>query len=388
MQGQKETLLDYSKRLETVKKQIQALKKPEKENLFDFSLRYCEKKKLSPARHLKLLVVMKKCIEYAGKPLTSFKEKDLESINIKLAQKGVSKTTINDYRKFLSQYFHWAGQKNFVESEELKRLKLNGENKIRAIDLPTEEETFAMLQALNIKYRAMLSLFFGGGLRLSEATTLRRQDVELKGDKSIICHVTGKTGSRSVPITPSLACFVTEYLNNAGIQDDQVLFAGENGKRFLSYAAIKKAFKRAAIKTGIYGKRKTNVHIFRHAHATWSLLHLPAPLAKVRLWGSATSRMDENYLHVTEAESHAAYNKATGQVKEQPKKELFENKVCFKCGKSFNALASICDNCNLPLNPSEIINREAENTQRFEALVLLIGEMRQEMEEMKKFKGR
>jgi len=370
---------------EQINAQIEGLKKPEKENLLDFSLRYCEKKKLSPARHLKLMIIGKKCIEYAAKPLTDFKEKDLETINIRLAQKGVSKVTINDYRKFLKQYFQWTGQKMLLESQELKTLKLNGENKIRNVDLPTEEETYKMFQAMNPKYRAMLALFYGGGLRLSEACTLRRGDIEFKDDKSIVCHATGKTGSRSVPISPTLAHFVLEYVNTAGIENNETaLFAGDKDERFLSYAAIKKAFKRAAKKAGILGKRKINVHIFRHAHATWSLLHLPAPLAKVRLWGSATSRMDENYLHVTEAQAHEAYNKASGLTKEAPKKELFENKVCFKCGKSFNALASVCDVCNLPLNPTEIINREADNEKRFEALVSLVGLMRKEMEQLKK----
>ena len=117
-------------------------------------------------------------------------------------------------------------------------------NEISLIDLFTTSQ----------RDNAVLSLLLDTGIRASELTSLRFQDIKL----SVNCiTVSGKTGQRIVPISE----FVAEMLLSQPNQKDGYVFHGHKGK--LTRSGVYRIVSRALRRIGIVGP-KLGPHRLRH----------------------------------------------------------------------------------------------------------------------------
>lgn len=120
--------------------------------------------------------------------------------------------------------------------------------------------------ALAVRDRAMLELFYSSGLRLSELTGLSLDSIDY-GDA--IVRVTGKgSKTRVVPVgSHAIAALQTWLVQRAAIanEDESALFVSQNGAR-LTPRAVQLRFKRWALKQGL--DSTLHPHMLRHSFAS------------------------------------------------------------------------------------------------------------------------
>lgn len=120
----------------------------------------------------------------------------------------------------------------------------------------TEEEIALLMKASNTpRDRALLLVVLDSGLRVSEVASIRRQHVR---DGWLV--VTGKVGTRQVPISTKVATLLEE------IGDEENIWLGQRGP--LSKSGVKLSYKRMFRRAGIMGP-KAGPHTLRHTFGTF-----------------------------------------------------------------------------------------------------------------------
>jgi len=112
--------------------------------------------------------------------------------------------------------------------------------------------------------RMTLTMIYSCGLRLSEGTHLRVEDIDL--DRRTV-RITGK--DRYVPLARRPMTLLKSY--RIKHPSDTWLFTGRNKERPFPNGTLQKAFKAALRKSGI--RKKASIHTLRHSYATHLLEH-------------------------------------------------------------------------------------------------------------------
>ena len=164
-------------------------------------------------------------------------------------------------------------------------------------------EAVSGADARDLRDRAMLELFYGCGLRVSELGALEVQDFHAD-DELVRCRGKGDK-ERLVPVNARAGDAVRRYLDTArpqlgnGRQDERRMFLTRRGKGFTRMGIFKIVKERAAA-VGIDPKR-VSPHVLRHSFAS----HLLAGGADVRaiqeMLGHASLATTQMYTHVDEA---------------------------------------------------------------------------------------
>ncbi len=125
----------------------------------------------------------------------------------------------------------------------------------------TRTEVAAILRAgQDERYRTLLTVTYGGGLRLSEVLALRVKDIN--GEQRLLHIVQGKGDQdRLVPISPTLLQTLRDYWRRYRPQD--WLFAGRHGAP-LAPTRLQKAYTQAKQAAGITKDGGIH-HALRHA---------------------------------------------------------------------------------------------------------------------------
>lgn len=173
------------------------------------------------------------------------------------------------------------------------------------IEYLTEEESTALVAAPNVdawigrRDRTLLLVALQTGLRNSELTSLRRQDVVLGGGAHVRCLGKGRK-VRSTPLRPDVAAVLEAWLaHQPGTAADPV-FPTARGTR-LSPDALQRLVARhtaTARRTCPSLATKTvTPHTLRHA-AAMALLQRGVDLTVIALWlGHESTETTEIYLH-------------------------------------------------------------------------------------------
>lgn len=167
----------------------------------------------------------------------------------------------------------------------------------RILDLP---QTAKIRGARDL---AMLSLLYASGLRVSELTGLRVQDLDRQAG---FVSVLGKGGKRRlVPVGEIALRHLFAYLEDVrpklDKQKSETFFLGPSGKP-LTRQAIWKLVGRYSRAAGVM--RRISPHKFRHSFATHLLAHGADLRAVQAMLGHADLATTEIYTHV--AEDHVA----------------------------------------------------------------------------------
>lgn len=166
------------------------------------------------------------------------------------------------------------------------------------------EEAFAGAAEDSPRDRALLALFYGAGLRLSEAAALDIGDVDLaRGEVRVL----GKgRRERIVPIGRGAEEALRAYLADRGGARG-ALFRNRSGER-LSRRSIQRVVSRILARVGRSGRFTT--HTLRHSFAT-HLLDRGADLRAVQeLLGHASLASTQIYTHVEKSRLTSIYRRA------------------------------------------------------------------------------
>jgi len=168
----------------------------------------------------------------------------------------------------------------------------------RAPDVLSGSEVERLLQAsADIRHRAIFTLLYGAGLRVSEALWLRAADID---SQRMVVHVrdTKNRFDRVVPLSARMLHVLRDYYR-ARRPVGTLLFAGRDADKPLTRNAVSLAIKKTARRAGI--TKKMHAHLLRHAFAT-HLLELGTDLRTVQiLLGHRSITSTTRYTHLTEA---------------------------------------------------------------------------------------
>jgi integrase/recombinase XerD len=158
----------------------------------------------------------------------------------------------------------------------------------------SKEEVKRILNATrNTKHKLLLWMIYSCGLRRSEVTNIRLNDLD--HDRGVL-HIREGKGrvDRIVPVSGKVWEKLDEYID--GFHPVKYLFEGQSGGRY-SVESVYRVFKQALHKAGI--RKDVGVHSLRHSYAT----HLHESGLDIRyiqeLLGHKSTRTTEIYTHVS-----------------------------------------------------------------------------------------
>jgi site-specific recombinase XerD len=174
------------------------------------------------------------------------------------------------------------------------------------VEFLTEEETAALVAAphatswVGQRDRTLLLLASQTGLRTSEITAVRRQDVELGVGAHVRCLGKGRK-TRCTPLRPDVIAMVKAWLSrHPGVPADP-LFPSARGRRRLSADGVQRLVARhvrtASRICPSFKTKKVTPHTLRHG-AAMALLRRGVDLTVIALWlGHESTESTQVYLH-------------------------------------------------------------------------------------------
>ena len=178
-------------------------------------------------------------------------------------------------------------------------------NPLFRLELPATKVTYKLPEILsaseveriikcvsNIRYRTLLMVIYGGGLRVSEAVNLRITDIDKERmTLHIRCAKGGK--DRYVILSPVVYKALRDYWKVYKFKD-YVFTSQNNPNNPLSTHRASQIFKSAKIRAGI--KKPGGIHSLRHAYAT-HLLESGADIFAIKaLLGHSSIQSTVRYL--------------------------------------------------------------------------------------------
>jgi len=366
---------DYPKKQKALENLLNKIKKtiePNRSVLLGFHEGYSIKNGNTIGTQIKNLYVLRRITEDFKVCLSKLTSKDLECIRINWAKQKSPHAISRDLRVLKALIKH-TNQKKLVSNENLNAPAPYStiEGKLREEQIPKPEEIAKLFSFLPSKHKAILACLYGGGLRISAARFLKRDNLDWESDGGVSLSFVSKGSINKVWIRPDLTEFIKDWFNSSSFKaSSDFLFCTNTGTP-LTIAAISQAIQKAAIKAKWPAIRKCNPHIFRHA----SVLELQKAgvaehFIKQRFWNNPNTEMaSKAYLHLNTNDTNNAIKKVYENKTQEPAgNDPFRQKTCFHCGKNWPFDKQICD-CGIDLhNPNKIFSSQQELMARLSAM--------------------
>jgi site-specific recombinase XerD len=226
---------------------------------------------------------------FCGKPVNLVEYQDVLDFLSHLSQnRSYSEAGVNLAISALKFFYGHILNKNFIFDK--KRPKKNK----RLPNVLNTEEVINTLNALtNIKHRTILTLAYSGGLRVSEITNLRPEDIDPVRKVIYIRRAKGRK-DRYTLLSDKAFALLSKYIDI--YKPGKWLFEGQYPGRPISIRTAEKIFKNACRSAGI--AKDVSIHCLRHSFAT-HLLENGTDIRYIQeLLGHASSKTTEIYTHV------------------------------------------------------------------------------------------
>jgi len=158
----------------------------------------------------------------------------------------------------------------------------------------TREEVQDIIKNIpNIKHKAIISLIYSTGMRISEPINLKLTDIH---SKESIAHIRGAKGhkDRIVPIPANVMQILIAYYRR---YMPKVFFFEGQGDEQYSKRSISMIFKRACRNANI--KRSVKVHTLRHSFATQHIEDGTSDSVLMELMGHNSPKTLQIYKHLS-----------------------------------------------------------------------------------------
>ncbi len=333
-------------------------------------IHYLKVQGLSEHRQYFYAVRLRMIARLIGDAFLSPSRQDIERLVVAVKEEGYTDNTQRDFKKAIKRFYQWSFGEDGQIHDFLKVLKNSNNGDRSRIAKPepiiSKEELKGMVDACNQpRDRALVSLLYDSGCRISEILTLRIEDL-MFDSYGLVLMVAGKTGPRRVRVVGDSIPYLRSWLevHPSGRDRSSYVFQGIERKargRMMNYPQAAKVIKSAALRAGI--KRSIHPHLFRHTRATLLAGSVPeAPLELQMGWvhGSGQTR---TYVHLSGGDQDRAILKSYGiKVKEdQPVDEL--PRECARCKTLNTSAATYCKNCWLPFDTRLAIEMEEKEKQ-------------------------
>ena len=231
--------------------------------------------KITEARRLKYLSILKVPLEFFKKSISELELKDVERFEKALSSgrlKTRNKTpfrasTRADIRRMLKIYLKW----KLGDNEKFRKLTdwFDMKTPVKTPDYLSEQEIIKLYKACkNAEERYMVAVLFDAGCRAEEFFNIRKEDIQLSEGKDNYVKITfkeeySKTKGRVISLywlysNEAVQDYFKERLQE-GLKSDEQVFKNtyDNARQFLNRFGKK-----------VLGK-SVHFHLFRHSSATY-----------------------------------------------------------------------------------------------------------------------
>jgi integrase/recombinase XerD len=232
-------------------------------------------------------------LDHCNCPVEQLNEHDIRNyLHHLISEKKVSSQTVNTHSAAIRFLFA------VTLNRTLNYLQIPRQKKRRTLpELLTRDEVSSIISSSStLKHRAMLTMIYSAGLRVSEAAALKAKHIDSKSMRLFIEE--GKGGKdRYALLSEKCLAVLREYWRKyRPDHPDGWLFLGTYGVTHITPTGIRFAFNEAVSRAGI--TKNVSVHSLRHAFAT-HLLEDGATLLQVKeLLGHASIQSATVYLHL------------------------------------------------------------------------------------------
>ncbi|MGQ9855564.1 MAG: site-specific tyrosine recombinase/integron integrase [Fervidobacterium sp.] len=253
---------------------------------------------------------IRRFLEYVGKPPRDIERADVEKF-IKALSKGeitgsvVTETTVSRYISSLKGLFDYLELIGSIDENPMERVRHPRLRK-KIPSFLTLEEVKNLLNAYDeerkLKYKAILSMLYFCGLRVSELCNLRVEDVSFY--PAYVKVVMGKGNKdRLVPISENIVPLLEKYVERYKPR----IYFFENKGRQVHPSTVFRIVKRAAQRAGI--TKQIHPHTLRHTFATHLVMNNVNVKIVQELLGHTNLSTTSIYLHVADKEKFDAVKK-------------------------------------------------------------------------------
>jgi integrase len=219
-------------------------------------------------------------------------EREIEVFLLELRRKGRSESTVHIYYEALRVFYGSHGLQDRLPSLAFRR------SPPKVAYLPTQDEVGAFLAGCDsLRLKTLFALIYSAGLRISEAATLRIEDIDWARGRILVRKAKGGKG-RSTLLAASARALLVDYLRVYQPVDYLFPRAGEISLP-ISLSFIQKAFRRQA--AGIPGMGEARVHTLRHCFATHLMEGGASVFHIMHLLGHSSIQTTLTYLHYRES---------------------------------------------------------------------------------------
>ncbi|MCD6116322.1 tyrosine recombinase XerC [bacterium] len=254
--------------------------------------------------------------------INSIEKEDIRFFLGHLVEHGVDKKSVARKLASIRGFFKYLGQRELIAADPAQSVRPPKTEK-KLPDFLQEEEIAKAIEQIpqenpsGARDRAILELFYGTGMRLSELAGLNVFDID---DIGTSVKVTGKGNKeRVVPLgaraLESLGVYLKQRYRFNPKNNSQALFLNKSGKR-ISKRSIQMIVKKWLEK--VSEKKKLSPHVIRHTFATHLLDH-GADLESVKeLLGHVNLSTTQIYTHLTTERLKKVYRQAHPRAQIQP----------------------------------------------------------------------
>ena len=234
------------------------------------------------------------CKKYFKKPLIGLCEEELKNYFSDLVKLGKSQPTIKNHYYGLRFLFTVTLEKEFPLS-----IVPTGKNAKKLPIVLDLQEIKAILDATTTtKQKAIISVTYSGGLRISEVTHLKIEDID--SQRMMIRVQQGKGKKDRYTLLSKIALdHLRKYY--AQYHPKKWLFNGRKNGESIHPRSLQASFEKAKLKSGIL--KKATFHTLRHSFATHlyeqgvGLVHIQ------RLLGHSSIKTTMIYIHLAKGEA-------------------------------------------------------------------------------------
>ena len=239
-------------------------------------------------------------LAHVGRPLALVRISDLQAY---LATRPGSSATVALAASVLKSLFGFAQEVGYLRFNIGAAVKAPPVKNTLAERIMSETDALLMIrQEPALRNRVLLTVLYGGGLRISEVCGLRWRDLAARQEtgQATIFGKGGKT--RVVLLSAATWKVLTALRGEAGL--DEPVFLSRNGGA-LDPSAVHRVVKAAAARAGL--SSEVSAHWLRHAHASHSLDRgAPIHLVQATL-GHASVATTGRYLHARPSDGSSRF---------------------------------------------------------------------------------
>lgn len=241
--------------------------------------------------------------EQIGKPFTKVGVQDARYFIAREMERGISDSTRETYRSYLSTFFQWMTNEEIIPRNPLMAL-----NPIAFQEPEKKPYTDVEIDAIrgackNVRERAMAEVLISTGIRVQELADLELDDIDFHAMKVTIRH--GKGNKRRLVYTTRLALkYLNEYLTKRDYIGTMV-FPNRYGDK-ITTDGIRRVFIGIGEKAGV-----DNVHPHRFRITLASNLAARGMSVQdiQKILGHSQISTTMKYIVVDDRRTHAEYNK-------------------------------------------------------------------------------